>query len=71
MTLNDYGVRVGNPTDFVILYCRGSASAISEIAQLPAGLNVKNKPFRIPQPGYFSLGFRQFLVFRQTEILSY
>jgi cytosine/creatinine deaminase len=50
MNLADYGVRVGNPADIVVLDCRDRAAAVAELAQPLFGLKRGRRSFTRPPP---------------------
>ena len=48
MNLNNYGLAVGNPADFVVLPCRDTAAAVMELVQPLMGFKRGRKSFTRP-----------------------
>ena len=53
MNLDDYGVRVGNRADLVVVDAATPMAAVSEIAQPVLGLKAGRETFTRPQPQVF------------------
>ncbi len=53
LNLDDYGVRVGNPADLVVLDASDPVAAVSELVQPLFGLKRGRETFRRPRPDIF------------------
>jgi len=50
MNLKNYGVKIGNPADFVVLDCNDPAHAVAELARPLFGLKNGRRSFVCPPP---------------------
>jgi cytosine deaminase len=50
MNLTDYGIRIGNPADIVVLDCQSRSSALAELAQPLFGFKRGRRTFTRPHP---------------------
>jgi cytosine deaminase len=50
MNLQDYGIKVGNPADFVVLDCKDPTAAVAEIVRPLFGIKNGRRTFVCPPP---------------------
>jgi cytosine/creatinine deaminase len=50
MNLRDYGIKVGNPADFVVLDCKSPTAAVAEIVRPLFGMKNGRRTFVCPPP---------------------
>ncbi|MCP3368841.1 amidohydrolase family protein [Bradyrhizobium cajani] len=56
MNLRDYGIRVGNPADLIVLDTQDSSSAIAELPDIVMGFKNGRQTFERPRPALFRPG---------------